>query len=132
MRSGAVRSGATGLLAVALMLLSSAAFVVPDTKGVISGGIIPCSGLDLPNGPHYSAGAVTVLKGRVTWRTTPQGNVQDVLPTGVVAQQSVATNENYRFVLNPGSYVLQAGISYTSVTLQPGVDVNLDVPNMCI
>jgi uncharacterized membrane protein len=133
MRSrGSVRSRATGFVAAVLVLLSSVAFVVPDGKAVVTGGVVPCSGLDLPNGPHYAAGLVTVLRGKVTWISTDQGNIANVFPSGVVAQQSVGTNAMYRFVLEPGQYVLQAGYGYASVTLQPGDDLRIDIPDMCI
>ena len=125
------RGRVTGVIAAALMVLSTAALVIPDGKAAVTGGIIPCSGLPNPNLPQYSAGTVTVLKGQVTWKSMGQGNLQDVLPTDVVAQERVGTNETYRFVLDPGRYVIQAGV-YTSVTLQPGDDVHVDVPNLCI
>jgi hypothetical protein len=125
------RGRITGLVAAALVVLSTAAFVIPDGKAVVTGGIIPCSGLSNPNLPQYSAGTVTVLKGQVTWNGTGQGNLQEVLPTEVVAQQRVGTNETYRFVLEPGRYVIQSGV-YASVTLQPSDDVHVDVPNLCI
>jgi len=125
------RGPITGFIAVTLVVLSTAAFVIPEGKAVVTGGIIPCSGLPNPNLPQYSAGTVTVLKGQVTWKSTGQGNLQEVLPTDVVAQQRVGTNETYRFVLDPGRYVVQAGV-YASVTLQPGDDIYVDVPNLCI
>jgi hypothetical protein len=138
MRSfGGARSRATGLLAAALLLLSSAAFAVPDVKGVVTGGITPCSGIPIPSSPHYAAGRVTVLKGHVTWKSTDRGYVQDILPATVVAQQSVDANTTYRFVLEPGAYVLKASLQadyspYVSVTVQPSDDVYVDIPNMCI
>jgi hypothetical protein len=115
-----------------LVLLSSVAFVLPDGKAVVTGGVVPCSGLELPNGPHYAAGFIAVLRGKVTWRSTDQGNIANIFPSGVVAQQSVGTNAMYRFVLEPGQYVLQAGYGYASVTLQPGDDLRVDIPDMCI
>jgi hypothetical protein len=121
----------TGFIAATLVVLSTVAFVVPDGKAVVTGGIIPCSGLPDPNGPRYSAGTVSVLKGQVGWNSTGQGNLREVLPTEVVARQRVGPNETYRFVLEPGRYVIQSGV-YASVTLQPGDDVYVDVPNLCI
>src|ERR1700694_732840 len=103
MRSfGGGRSRATGLLAAALLLLSSAAFVVPDVKGVVTGGIIPCSGIYVPGSPHYAAGNVTVLKGHVSWKSPEQGFTAIVFPSNVVAQQRVDTHTKYRLVLGPG------------------------------
>jgi hypothetical protein len=121
-----------GVVAAALVVLSTVALVVPDGKAVVTGGVIPCSGLPISNGPHYAAGTVTVLKGQVRWKSAGQGNLQDVLPTDVVAQQSVGTNGTYRFVLEPGRYVIQSGYAYTSVTLQPSADLYVDIPDVCI
>jgi uncharacterized membrane protein len=133
MRSiGGARSRATGLLAAALLLLSSAAFVVPDVKGIVTGGIIPCSALYVPSNPHYAAGTVTVLKGHVSLKSTEQGNSTIVFPSDLAAQQRVETNTTYRFVLEPGQYVLQAGNAFTTVTLQPSDDLFVDIPNVCI
>jgi hypothetical protein len=133
MRSfGSARSRVTGLLAAALALLSSAAFVVPDVKGIVTGGIIPCAGIPIPDSPHYAAGTVTVLKGQVSWKSAEQGFTAMVFPSNVVAQQRVDTNTTYRFVLEPGQYVLQAGNAFTTATLQPSDDLFVDIPNMCI
>ena len=132
MRSCGARSRVTGLLAAALLLLSSAAFAVPDVKGVITGGITPCSGIYVPGSPHYAAGTVTVLKGHVSWKSAEQGYTAMVFPSHVVAQQRVDTNTTYRFVLEPGQYVLQAGNAFASVNLQPSDDLFADIPNMCI
>ena len=135
--AGSWRSRVTGLLAALLMVLSSAAFLVPDGKAIVAGGIIPCSALPNPTLRHYAAGVVTVLKGQVTWKSAPQGNLQDVLPTTVIGEQRVGINATYRFVLEPGRYVVKAAKSsdfgaYTSVVLQPGDDLHIDIPNVCI
>jgi hypothetical protein len=129
---GGARSRATGLLAAALLFLSLAAFAVPDVKGVVTGGIIPCAGIYVPGSPHYAAGTVTVLKGHVSWKSAEQGYTAMVFPSQVVAQQRVDTNTTYRFVLEPGPYVLQAGNAFASVSLQPSDDLFADIPNMCI
>lgn len=127
------------LVAAVLMLLSGEAFGTLAGNGVVTGGIIPCEGIVIPNGPHYAAGTVTVLKGRVTWKTTAEGNYIGVFPTSVVDQESVATNATYRFALEPGQYVLEAqfrspsnAAPYIDITVQPGDDVWVDIPNQCI
>ena len=113
----------------------------PPGLAVVTGGIIPCSGLPpdiATNLPYFAAGTVTVLKGR----THIRGN-QIYLPTKVVARQDVGLNQTYRFALTPGDYVLQAKFPprnglrpnvepYTSVTLQEDQSVNRDIPNMCM
>jgi hypothetical protein len=121
------------------MLLSGEAFGVLARNGVVSGGIIPCQGIETSNGPQYAAGTVTVLKGQVTWKSTAEGNHEGVFPTSVVDQQSVATNAPYRFALEPGRYVLEArfpppsnAAPYIDITVQPGDDIWVDIPNQCI
>lgn len=106
----------------------------PSETGVITGGIIGCSPpMAAANyTPHYVAGTVTVFKGQVT--TT--GGV----PTTAVAQESVGMNATYRFVLDPGQYVLQAQLSSpsdvaiytsaTSATVRSGDDLRVDIPNI--
>ena len=103
----------------------------PNGKGVITGGIIPCEGIPIPSGPRYAAGTVTVFKGHIA--------STGVLPTTAVAQESVAVNATYRFVLDPGQYVLQAQfpppanvLPFASVTLRAGDNLGVDIPNMCM
>jgi hypothetical protein len=112
----------------------------PPGQAILIGGITPCQGLPIPNGPRYSAGVVDVLKGQVTWRTTAPGTQQAVFPESVVAEQRVATNGSYRFVLSPGSYVLRAHYNATpanstpwmQVILVSGTTVRADIPNSCL
>lgn len=111
----------------------------PHGQAVLTGGIIPCAGIPVRNGPRYSAGLVDVLKGQVTWRTTAPGNQQAVFPESVVTEQRVSTNGSYRFVLGPGRYVLQAHFPapvnvtpFTEVVLATGTVVTVDIPNMCL
>jgi hypothetical protein len=125
------RRGSASLAAVAT-LLSCDAFGNTGSKGVVTGGVVRCSGLYDPNAPHYQGGTVTVLKGQITWKSNEQGNLTDVFPTRRAAQQSVETDGTYWFLLAPGQYVLSAGVGHVSVTVQPGDDLGVDVPNMCI
>jgi len=129
-------SGAAAALLVALSM--TAAVVAPPLRGVVSGGIRPCDALGNPKLPHYAAGTVTVLKGEVTWRSSPgTAEYVEVLPTTVVAQESVPSNGMYRFDLEPGRYVLEAappgayGPS-AAVTVSAGDDLLVDIPNECI
>ncbi len=128
------------LVAAVLMLLSAEAFGPLAMNGVVTGGIIPCAAIPNPSGPHYASGTVTVLKGRVALKSTAQGDyIQDVLPTNVVTQESIATNATYRFALEPGQYVLEARFPppanydpYIEITVQPGADLWVDIPDQCI
>src|SRR4029077_3605371 len=64
-RSLAVFFAALALLSCQTSTATST-YVSSGGKGVITGGIIPCSGLPpQPNSPHYAAGKVTVFKGRI-------------------------------------------------------------------
>lgn len=135
-----MRKGLRNLFGVAAALLVAlsitAAAVTPPLRGVVSGGIRPCDALGRPDLPHYAAGTVTVLEGQVTWRSS-QGTPSyvDVLPTTVVAHESVPTDGMYRFDLDPGRYVLEAapaGAYGPYATVSAGDDLLVDIPNVCI
>lgn len=108
------------------------------------GGIAPCYGLPpTPGGPTSVAGTVTVFRGKITWKPDGPGSYLAVLPTARVADQSVATNANYRFVLDPGSYVLQAHFTaagdaypdavtpFIGVTVRAGLETDQSIINAC-
>lgn len=128
--------GAAAALLVALSI--TAAVVTPPLRGVVSGGIRPCDALGNTNLPHYAAGIVTVLKGQVTWRSSQgEPNYVGVLPTTVVVQERIPTDGMYRFDLDPGRYVLEAAPPgsygpYSTVTVNAGDDLLVDIPNTCI
>lgn len=133
-----LRSLFAGAAALLVTLSITASVVTPPVRGLVSGGIRPCDALGSPDLPHYTSGTVTVLNGRVTWKTS-QGTPAyvDVLPTTVVAQESVPTSGMYRFDLAPGRYVLEAAPSgsygpYAAVTVDAGDDLLVDIPNQCI
>lgn len=125
------RRGSASLAAVAT-LLSCDAFGNTGPRGVVTGGIVRCSGLYDPNAPYYEGGTVSVLEGQVTRKPNEQGNLDMVFPRRRVAQQTVQSDGTYWFLLEPGQYVLQGGVSYISVTVQPGDDLSVDIPNLCI
>ena len=118
---------------------------LPEHHGTVVGGISPCYGIPpTPGGPIYVAGTVTVLRGQVAWKPAGPGSSVAVLPTAQVAEQSVATNATYRFVLDPGSYVLQAHyagarfaspdaiVPFIAVTVRSGVVTPASIPNECM
>jgi hypothetical protein len=130
---------AIALVAAVLVLLSSEAFGALARNGVVSGGIIPCQGIVIPDGPEYAAGTVTVLEGRVTWSSVSEANYIAIFPTRVIGQETIAANSTYRFALEPGQYVLEARFTppsnaapYIDITVQPGDDIWVDIPNQCI
>ncbi len=128
--------GAGAALLVALSITASV--VTPPVRGLVTGGIRPCDALGGAGLPHYASGTVTVLKGVLTWRSNPgTSEYVDVLPTTVVAHESVSSNGMYRFDLAPGRYVLQAAPPgsygpYAPVTVNAGDDLLVDIPNQCI
>lgn len=115
---------------------------VSHGKIVVIGGIAPCIGAAPvngdPRGPRYAAGTVTVLRGKLTWKSLGRGNRTMIFPTHVVGRASVGENRTYRFVLVPGQYVLRARLlhsnvaSFAQVILKRGTVVHVDIPNMCI
>jgi hypothetical protein len=118
---------------------------LPAGQGAVVGGIAPCHGLPpTPGGPTYVAGTVTVFRGQVTWKPAGPGSSVAVLPTAQVAEQTVGTNATYRFVLDPGSYVLQAHyagarfasadavVPFIAVTVRSGVVAPVSIPNECM
>jgi hypothetical protein len=122
----------SALLAAVATLLSCDAFGNTGPKGIVTGGITRCSGLYDPNAPRYEGGTVTALKGEVTWKPNDQGNLDIVFPRNLVTQETVEPDGKYWFLLDPGHYVLQGGLSYAAVTVQPGDDLSVDIPNLCI
>jgi hypothetical protein len=136
-----VRGAAVPIAVLALLSCQDSSVtsvqVSPNPKGVVTGGIMPC-GMIAPSGVLYVAGTVTVLKGQETLRSTGPSTYVTVFPTTVVTQQSVVTNGTYRFVLDPGQYVLRARYSppgdvapFVNVTLRAGTNLKVDIPNMC-
>ena len=134
-----MRHGLATSLAI-LLFSACGATPLPAGMGDVVGGIIPCQGIVVPGGPHYAAGSVVALKGRIRWQqTSVPGNSAQVFPTDVVAQESVAVNTQFHFVLPAGDYVLRGQLPppanvrpFTEITLKPGVTVSRDIPNMCM
>jgi hypothetical protein len=85
------RRGSASLAALAT-LLSCDAFGNTGPKGVVTGGIIACSGLYDPHAPRHAGGTVNAYMGQVTWEPNAQGNLSDVFPTDRVARQTVETD----------------------------------------
>jgi len=130
------------VLAIALLLAAvgcgGTGSRTTNDSAVITGGVIPCAGMPVPNGPHYAAGTVTVLRGQLSRQRTGYGVSATVFPKTVVAQQTIATDATYRFAVQPGHYVLDAHfappanvVPFVSTTVYAGEVVRLDIPNMC-
>lgn len=119
---------------------------LPSGKGAVYGGVEFCSALppQLVNGgrhPTYVGGTVLALRGMPSYSYSG-GSELVTLPTSVAASTDVADDQEFRFVLDPGRYVLEARMGgpieppdamgpFTSVTVKPGVTVFAPIPNHC-
>lgn len=126
--------------AAAVLVTASitAGVLTPPQRGNVAGGIMGCDALGARDGPQFIGSTVTVLKGIVRWGSNPgPASSIDVLPTTVVAQESVPAGGTDRFDIEPGRYVLLAAPPgdwgpYASLTLNPGDEVRVDIANPCI
>lgn len=123
------------LLAAVLVLLSGGATVLPNRKGLVTGGVVPCAGIIGPNEPRFAGATVTVLGGNIDWAKPGQPE----FPAGVVARETVPTNGTFQFALDPGHYVLTAEfpppaniVPFSTLTLRSGDDLRVDISNQCI
>lgn len=130
-----------GALIVAVAIAVESA--VPAYGARVTGAILRCEGIRLaPGESPYVEGTVQVLGGNITWQ--PDANrsdvLRDVLPSHAIAEQAVGFGDRYTFELPPGHYVLNvlhapAGAyasQYVAVTLQPGDNRIVNIPNTCI
>jgi hypothetical protein len=83
--------------------------------------------------PAHPAGTVVVPRGTGTWVPTGAGGVSLHLPTETVTAESIPAGGQYRFILPPGSYVIEITEprwDYTSVSVVAGQTINTkDVPH---
>jgi hypothetical protein len=86
------------------------ASVAPEKHGIVQGQVGPCVGDYQPTPPPPPAATVLVLREFPT--VGPY-----VLPTGIVASESIQSGGEFRFTLPPGPYVLVA--RWRSVTSLP-------------
>ena len=126
---------AIALLAAVLVLLSGGATVLPNRKGLVTGGVLPCAGIIGPDEPRFAGATVTVLAGSIDWAKPGQ----PVFPTGIVARERVPDSGTFQFVLDPGQYVLTAEfpppanvVPFSTFTIEPGDDLRVDISNQCI
>jgi hypothetical protein len=103
----------------------------------VVGRIERCQAIVDPAAGQYVAGTVRVLRGVVRWQPIPGGS-QAILPSDVVATQSVGSGDSYTFDLSPGMYVLQAPEEgfrmgrWTEVVVKAGATTKADIPKDCI
>ena len=124
--------------AVVVSLAITAGGVTPPLRAAVSGGIQACDALGGQPEESHAAGTLRVLEGDVTWVAGTGGvALVDVLPKTVVAAETVPLGGSFRFDLDPGRYILVASgegnwSSSVGVTLGPGEDLRVDIPNDCI
>jgi hypothetical protein len=126
------------MLGVALDVIL-AACGAPTSTGVVTGGIEPCQGIISAGGPRYAAGTVTVYVGELQWKSTAPQTTVPIFPDDIVATVHVDENSTYRFVLQPGAYVLRAhydaptdAAPWISVNIRAGQTAVEDIPDTCI
>lgn len=129
-----------GAFVISALVGSAEAVLRLSGNGVVVGGLKPCYGLPVSNGPRYAAGTVTVLQGHVAWGVS--GTTQQVatLPHTAVARDELGPNGIYLFLLSAGDYVLAgqyrgdstSATPWVETSVSPGSIDHVDVPNMCI
>jgi hypothetical protein len=104
-----------------------------SNMGLVTGGIIPCAGIPDPNGPHYAAGTVLVLRGVDVLQ-----NSGPLISQAEVTRQQVKLNQGYLLALPAGSYVLQGQFPppgnvrpFVAITVEADKAIKVDIPNMC-
>jgi hypothetical protein len=110
---------------------------VTASFGVVVGQITPFYGLmgveASPPPPVHPAGTVVVLRGHSTWVSDGAGGQSLHLPTETVTGESIPADGQYRFILPPGSYVIEVTEplwDYFDVTVVAGQTIDTkDVPH---
>lgn len=107
---------------------------IPPGEGAIIGGISFCAGVVPKVYPRFVAGTVVVLRGSMSSVAVSPGVTRTVLPQVEVASEKVGTNQEFRFVLAPASYVLSAGAPWApvAVRVQSGKTAWRTIPGLCI
>ncbi len=116
-------------------LQTPAPTTIPVGDGAVAGGIDFCAGVLPKVYPRFVAGTVKVFRGSLTTEpTSPSGSFRYVLPGVVVAQTKVRVNQEFRFILPPGEYVLDVGAPWipVEVAVRPGATSVTDIPGVCL
>lgn len=116
-------------------LQTPAPTAVPAGEGVVLGGIGLCAGVVPKVHPRFVAGTVKVyLGGLETEPAPPSGSFRYVLPGHPVAHEHVRVNQEFRFLLPPGTYVLAVGAPWfpVQVSVHPGQSSWKVIPGGCL
>ena len=116
-------------------LQTPAPTTIPAGDGAIVGGIDFCAGVFPKVYPRFVAGTVKVFRGSLTTEpTSPSGSFRYVLPGVMEARTKVRVNQEFRFILPPGEYVLDVGAPWipVEVAVRPGATSVKDIPGACL
>ena len=116
-------------------LQTPAPTAIPMGAGAVVGGIDFCGGVFPKAYPRFVAGTVKAYRGELTVKQeSPPGSFEYVFPGSPIAQERVKVNEEFRFFLPPGQYVLDvpAPWSPVGVTVQAGVVSTKDISGTCL
>ena len=116
-------------------LQTPAPTTIPAGDGAVVGGIDFCAGVFPKVYPQFVAGTVKVYRGSLTTEpTSPSGSFRYVLPGVMEARTKVRVNQEFRFILPPGEYVLDVGAPWipVEVAVRPGATSVKDIPGACL
>ena len=107
---------------------------IPLGQGAVVGGIGFCGGVVPKVHPRFVAGTVVVLRGSISSVAASPGVTRMVLPQAEVASEKVGANQEFRFLLAPGSYILSAGAPWApvAVTVRSQQTSWHTIPGLCI
>lgn len=108
---------------------------IPMGEGAVVGGIAFCGGVFPKAYPRFVAGAVKVYRGELTVKQeSPPGSFEYVFPGAPIAQERVKVNQEFRFFLLPGQYVLDVPAPWipVAVTVQAGEVSTKDISGECL
>ena len=86
--------------------------------GAVVGGIDFCAGVLPKVYPRFVAGTGVFLRGSMSSVPVSPGVTRTLLPQVEVSSEKVGTNQEFRLVLAPGSYVLSAVAPWAPVAVR--------------
>ena len=116
-------------------LQTPAPTAIPVGDGAVVGGIDICGGVIPKVHPRFVAGTVRVYRGALSTKPgSSPGSFQYVLPGAQIAEEKVKVNQEFRFFLTPGKYVLDVEAPWdpVSIVVRAGAVSTRDVPGSCL
>lgn len=108
---------------------------LPLGEGALEGGIDFCGGVFPKVYPRFVAGTVEVYRGELAIeQESPPGSFKYIFPGAPITQEKVKVNQEFRFLLPPGQYVLDvpAPWSPVAVVVRAGAVLTKDIPGTCL